>query len=91
MQALVTFDVTDDRRRYRMTQVLQDYGQRVQESVFWIDCDDELYVRMRERLARVVDRALDNVWLLPVCAGCAKRVDVMGVGRKPEVPEYYIL
>ena len=35
---LIAFDLASDRRRYRLTRLLEGYGQRVQESVFecWI-------------------------------------------------------
>ena len=91
MQALIAYDVSDDARRYRVTCVLLDYGQRVQESVFWVECDEDLVERIRERLRAAIDPACDNVWWVTVCQSCTKRVETMGVGRKPEVPEYYVL
>ena len=91
MQMLITFDVADDRRRYRLTQVLLDYGQRVQESVFWVDCDDELGERIRKRISSVISLEEDNVWLAPVCQACARKIETYGNTRKPEVPEYFIV
>ena len=55
MQALIAFDIADDHRRYRLTRVLLDYGERIQESVFWIDCEDDLVDRIRERVTRVLE------------------------------------
>lgn len=91
MQALVAFDVADDQRRYRVTKVLLDYGERVQESVFWVECEDDLEERIRERLGRVVSVEADNVWWVQVCQGCARKVETMGLGRKPEIAEYYVI
>ena len=36
---VIAFDVASDRRRYRLTRILEGYGHRVQESVFeaWLD------------------------------------------------------
>ncbi len=90
MQALIAFDISDDQRRYRLTRVLLDYGQRIQESVFWIDCEDDLMDRIRERVKRTVDAQIDNLWIVPVCGACTKRIETMGIGRKPEVPAYFI-
>ena len=91
MQALVAFDVADDRRRYRLTRVLLDYGTRIQESVFWVECEDDLVERIRERVRGVLDVEVDNLWMVPVCEGCVKKVETIGIGRKPEVPEYFIV
>ncbi len=90
MQAIITFDVSDDSRRYRLTRVLLDYGQRVQESVFWVECDDDLDERIRKRIASVICVDEDNVWVVPVCLACGKKIDTYGVARKPELPEFYI-
>lgn len=90
MQALVAFDVADDHRRYRLSQVLLDYGQRVQESVFWLECEDELLGRIRQRVSAVLDVREDNLWVVIVCRSCARKVETMGLGRKPEVPDFFI-
>ena len=75
--------MADDHRRYRLTRVLLDYGERIQESVFWIDCEDDL--------ARVLAVTLDNFWMVPLCGACTKRVETMGIVRKPEIPRYFIV
>lgn len=91
MPHLVAFDVADDQRRYQLVQVLLDYGQRVQESVFWIDVSKELIERMWKRMEPVVEEAEDVVWLVPVCGNCAREVVVRGTTRVPQVAEFYIL
>ncbi len=90
MQALIAFDIADDTRRYRLTRVLLDYGQRVQESVFWLDCEDDLLPRIRQRIEHVLDPAQDNLWLLTLCLACSRKAETWGVGRKPELPDYFV-
>ncbi len=90
MQWLVSFDVADDKRRYRLTQVLLDYGQRLQESVFWLDCEEELRERIRMRIEKVLDAAEDNLLIVPVCDACMRRVEGKGKAKIPELPEFYI-
>ena len=90
MQALAAFDVADDQRRYRVTQVLLDYGQRVQESVFWLECEEDLLARIRQRLLSVLNGSEDNLWIVLLCGACARKIEVMGVGRKPEIPDFFI-
>lgn len=87
---MIAFDVCDDGRRRRLTEVLLDYGERVQESVFWIECDDEMRERLEERVRKTMEKEEDKVWILPLCLGCGKRIVVLGQSRKPEMPEYYI-
>ena len=91
MPHLLAYDISDDGRRYRASRVLLDYGERVQESVFWLDIDPELCERMWKRLNRVILDSEDVVWLVPVCRACAKAVVTTGKTRVPEVPEFYVL
>jgi CRISPR-associated protein Cas2 len=91
MQWLICYDSADDTRRQRLVKVLLDYGQRVQESVFWIDADDELAGRILERLRRVTLEEEDSVWVVPLCAACARKIEALGRTRVPELPEYYIV
>jgi CRISPR-associated protein Cas2 len=91
MPHLLAYDIADDGRRYRAARVLLDYGERVQESVFWLDIDAELCERMWTRLRHVILGDEDVVWLVPVCHACAKDVRTTGKTRVPEVPEFYVL
>jgi CRISPR-associated protein Cas2 len=91
MQWLVAYDISDDTRRQRLSKILLDYGQRVQESVFWIDAEDDLADRIRDRVAKAISPADDVIWILPLCGNCTRRVVTLGNTRVPELPEYYIL
>ena len=90
IQWVVCYDSADDARRNRLVKVLLDYGQRVQESVFWVEAEDDLAERIRERLTRVIDVEEDSLWIVPLCAACAKRVEVFGKKGRPVLPEFYI-
>ena len=45
MQYVVCYDIADDARRSRISQILLDFGTRVQESVFVAHLDDVLAAR----------------------------------------------
>ena len=53
MRYLVCYDIADDRRRDRLAGALLDFGPRLQESVFLLDLDEELLVRLKERVTKV--------------------------------------
>ena len=90
MTCLVSYDVTDDRRRDRLSRVLLDYGSRVQDSVFWVDADDDLMDRMRTRITAAIGEE-DSIWIVPVCLACGKKIETMGTAHVPTLPEYYII
>jgi CRISPR-associated protein Cas2 len=60
MKMLVAYDISDDRRRDQAVRILLDYGQRVQESVFWIEAEGELIEHMRRRLHMAIDAEADS-------------------------------
>ena len=50
MLVLVTYDVTDDRRRRRVAKLLEGYGRRVQRSVFECNLTKAQFQKLRQRL-----------------------------------------
>ena len=41
MRTLVSYDISDDKRRRKVCKILEGYGYRVQYSVFECDLDDK--------------------------------------------------
>lgn len=91
MQYVVCYDITDDARRSRISQVLLDFGVRVQESVFVAHLDAVLAERLRERMLRVVDQERDRVHMFQICAVCESKAWVMGDEPVSTDPAYYVI
>lgn len=91
MAYLVAYDIADDHRREQIARVLLDYGERVQESVFWLDADMELRERMTTRLKRIISETEDILWIVPACNRCAPAIITLGTRRVPDTPEFYIV
>jgi len=76
MLVLITYDVaTADRagtrRLRRIAQACQDYGQRVQNSVFECRLDAKSWVLLRDRLLREMDEGEDSLRFYFLDAGVA--------------------
>ncbi len=91
MRYLVCYDIADDRRRQRTSDLLLDYGTRVQESVFECLIEPNLAEQMRSRLEREIDAEEDSVLIFVLCDACVTRMVTLGVARKLEEPEFYIV
>ena len=66
MLVLVTYDVNtqtpEGRKRLRqVAKACQDYGQRVQNSVFECEVDAGLWVKVKDRLIRLIDTETDSL------------------------------
>ena len=87
MNLLVTYDVStttpEGRRRLRrVAQVCQDFGQRVQYSVFECSVGETDLVRLRSRLLDEIDPDEDSLRLYRLHGSIADTVEVHGLDRR---------
>ncbi|NPV46790.1 MAG: CRISPR-associated endonuclease Cas2 [Armatimonadetes bacterium] len=81
---LVVYDTPDDGRRRRFAAILDNYGDRVQQSVFEVRLTAEGRERLQRRLLGVVDGKEDSLRLYPLCSACAGKVICLTeVGPEP--------
>lgn len=90
---LVTYDVaTKDaagrRRLRRVARLCQDYGQRVQYSVFECQVDPAQWVALRDRLIAAIDPTADSLRFYRLGANWRSRVEHIGAKASydPEGP-----
>jgi CRISPR-associated protein Cas2 len=73
-RALLTYDVSDDRRRARLYKLLRGYGLAVQESVFLLDLSPARWAELERRARALVNATADDVRLWPLCDRCHRDV-----------------
>lgn len=86
MMVLVTYDVSladanGARRLRRVSKLCQDYGQRVQFSVFEIEVDPAQWVALKRRLEEIIRPDADSLRYYYLGAKWQRRVE--HVGAKP--------
>ena len=89
---LATYDITNDQRRTKVARILEDFGDRVQYSVFEMELDrsDQLN-EMQMRLAKVIDLQSDSVRIYFVCQGCRTKITILGQGKVYQDEDVYIV
>ena len=70
MQYVVAYDTPSDRRRYRLAKCLNDYGKRLQYSVFDACVTRLLFDMMVDEVRALIDAGADRVHVYPQCAAC---------------------
>jgi CRISPR-associated protein Cas2 len=60
---LIAYDVADDRRRVKIANFLSAHGDRVQYSVFVVDCRPAKLIRIRAQLANLIRADEDSILL----------------------------
>ncbi|MCS7259670.1 MAG: CRISPR-associated endonuclease Cas2 [Anaerolineae bacterium] len=92
MFILVSYDIPDDRRRTRLAKVLQDYGERVQYSVFECDLTQKQLQQLLREVKRLISEAQDSVRVYVLCQECVQRIMVLGQAKPPvEEPTVFIV
>lgn len=90
---LVCYDIADDRRRNRVFETLQDFGDHTQFSVFLCDLDAAELASLRQTLEEIVHAREDQVLLVDLGpAHNDLQADIESVGRAFDpAPRAYIV
>jgi CRISPR-associated protein Cas2 len=89
---LVAYDIADDQRRSKVAKILEDFGDRVQYSVFEMELErSEQRAEMQSRLEKVIDPERDSVRIYVLCQGCRAKVAILGQGEVYQDEEVYIV
>ena len=92
MVVVISYDIVDDRTRYRVMKLLKNHGHRVQKSVFECELDERRLLRLREQIQKEIVPEDDSVRYYLLCRACRDRVLVDGFGTPPEEePEFLII
>ena len=86
MWILVTYDVSTESpegrsRLRRVAKTCEDYGQRVQKSVFECTVSDVIFHQMKVRLLDIIDEDQDSIRFYKIPDGREKRVEEYGVSN----------
>lgn len=83
MMVLITYDVdtvseTGQKRLRKVAKVCQDYGQRVQNSVFECRLTESQYVLLRNKIESIINDDLDNVRFYFLGNNWNRRIETIG-------------
>jgi len=92
MNMIVAYDIAEPRRLSKVAKLIQDYGVRVQKSIFEVDVDAGRFTEMKARVEEVIEASEDGVKYFPLCEKCAGTVEIIGQGVFVDPDEeYYVL
>jgi len=88
---VVAYDISDDRRRDRISKELKNYGVRVQYSVFECLLDWKRLKEMEKRVVRHMKLDEDSLRIYILRKGCEKEIIIHGTSKLIDEEEVYIL
>lgn len=67
MTYLYAYDISDNRRRTRVSKKLEQFGIRLQKSVFQCDISAEWAEKIKNYLLKIINEKEDNLLIIPLC------------------------
>lgn len=75
---VIAYDIPCDKRRKKVSDLLEGYGQRVQYSVFECVLNKTKYDELRKRLRKRIKDDEDQIRFYPISEHTLKQVEVWG-------------
>ncbi len=91
MFVVVSYDIADDRRRAQVASEMENFGRRVQYSVFECHLSDAQISDLETRLQAIIDWDRDRVRYYRLCDRDARRIVVDGPGEVSRDWDYHIV
>lgn len=91
MFVVVSYDVPDDRRRLKVAKTLENYGARVQFSVFECQLEQNHVAELEAALAKAIQPKHDSVRIYRLCANCEGTVRILGRGEVTKDMDFYVV
>ncbi len=88
---VVTYDIPNDRRRKKVSDLLEGYGQRVQYSVFECWLQQHQYQDLKRRLQSRLCLQEDHIRFYPLTAHTLPRVETWGGPEVVSPPGSFIV
>jgi CRISPR-associated protein Cas2 len=89
LTTLVCYDISDDPTRARVAAALQQWGDRIQKSVFLCTLTPDDQAELVGRLREMIDTNTDSVYLIDMCRSCWGSAEVLGQATVAPPPLYW--
>ncbi len=83
MLYLVAYDIRDSKRLRRVAKTCQDYGLRVEYSVFECDLAEEVFGQLWRELLAAMDPEEDAILAYRICGACVSKIESAGAVIRP--------
>lgn len=78
---IIGYDISNAKRLRWTANLLEDYGVRIQNSVFYANLDDKSLEILRTQLMKIINENEDSVFVQPVCGNCLNNLYLIGTAE----------
>ncbi len=90
MLHLVAYDISSPKRLAKVAKTCEDYGIRVEYSVFECDLAPDDFMECWERLNDLVDPEEDALLAYRICGECVQKIESSGIVKRPGKVLFYM-
>ena len=83
---VIVYDITDDKRRKKVADLLEGYGARVQYSVFECVLNKGQYRQLKNCLIKCINLEEDSIRIYPIVKNTLHKVENWGKGKNLTKP-----
>lgn len=93
MHFVVTYDIANDKRRKKLSDLLETYGRRVNYSVFEIELNETKREKLlyEIELKKLIDKKYDSLRFYHICKNCIEKSFDFANREDPFTPMNYEL
>ena len=91
MFVIISYDIVEDKRRNKISKMLENYGTRVQFSVFECLIDALQLKTIKEFAESILETSADSMRYYILCESCLKKVDIIGTGEITTDLDFYVV
>ena len=67
---VVAYDITNNRKRYRVVKILKKYGVSVNKSVYECMVTVPQLEKIQQRMEKIIDKTTDQIAYYTICINC---------------------
>lgn len=83
---LVTYDIKDSNRLQKVCKTMKNFGNHLQYSVFECYLNGINFVKMQDKLSKIIDEKEDRVIIIRLCPTCKSNILTMGNQQEYKEP-----
>ena len=87
---LISYDISDDKKRNKVAGLLKDQGKRVQYSVFECHLDAKMLNDLIIRLEPFTEGD-DSIRIYQICEACLKKTVMLGRRESTDEAKFYVV
>lgn len=88
---IAAYDIAVNNNRVKAAKILEDYGYRVQYSVFEIEIETETLEKLIYKLKKIINPKTDSVIFYYLCKECSKNTVKIGMDKQPDIPDVMVI